>query len=94
MLTRAQHGREKYLPPPPLPILLWRQVKMFPSVPSDPRCSGKGLLRVPDSLEMVVLSKNDVLGVNRKMFPHVSEMRPYMFPYILTSSCDDLGVNV
>ena len=34
---------------------------------------------------MVVLSKNDVLGVKWKRSPHVRKMLPIMFPDILTS---------
>ena len=42
---------------------------------------------------MVVSSKNDVLGVKRKMFPLVGKMFPSVFPDVLTLSYDVLDIN-
>ena len=50
--------------------------------------------RVPDSSEMVALSKNNVMDVKWRMFPRVGRMFPNKFPGILTSSYDVIGVNM
>ena len=63
-------------------IFLWLPPGMFPNVTGHLLCFcwGRGFSRALDLLRMVVWSKNCVLNVKPKMFPHFGKMLPNMFP--------------
>ena len=63
-------------------IFLWLPPGMFPDVTDHLLCFCWvwGFLRALYLLRMVVWSKNCVLNVKLKMFPHFGKMLPNMFP--------------